>query len=255
MRPPSGDAPAVTVSIVSHGQWRLIAPLLQQLGEFCAAHVEQVVLTLNLHEDVDFAGLALAERIRLVRNLAPKGFGDNHNRAFAHCATPWFLVLNPDIRLNRDVLAPLLSRARPGAGLLAPRVLEPHAAAPEPYRGLLTPWELVRRRWRSHTPPLMPTWVPGMFMLLQRQAFADLNGFDKRFYMYCEDHDLCIRLQLAGWCLQVEADLVVLHDARRDSHASVRALRWHLASLFKMWCSAAFWRFLLRPAVPTAAGA
>lgn len=247
MRPQPGDAPAVTVSIVSHGQWRLIATLLQQLGEFCSPHVAQVVLTLNLPEEVDFVDLVLAERIRVVRNVAPKGLGDNHNRAFAQCKTPWFLVLNPDIRLNVDVLAPLLERAMPGTGLLAPRVIEPQAAAPEPYRGLLTPWELVRRRRRGHHPPPRPTWVPGMFMLLQRQAFADLKGFDERFYMYCEDHDLCIRLQLAGWSLQIEPDLVVLHDARRDSHTSARALRWHLTSLFKTWCSAAFWRFVLRP--------
>jgi hypothetical protein len=41
--------------------------------------------------------------------------------------------------------------------------------------------------------------VAGMFMLLRREAFAQVGGFDERYFMYCEDFDLCARLRLAGW--------------------------------------------------------
>jgi len=79
-----------------------------------------------------------------------------------------------------------------------------------------------------------------MFMLVRQQAYAELGGFDERFFMYCEDHDFCLRLQLADWKMQAEDDVVVLHEAQRLSHSSLRALRWHLASLAKTWISLAF---------------
>ncbi|WP_202981412.1 hypothetical protein, partial [Xylella fastidiosa] len=60
---------------------------------------------------------------------APGGAG--HNQAFERCATPWFLVLNPDIRFDADVLAPLVALAAPDAGLLTPRIMEPGKREPE----------------------------------------------------------------------------------------------------------------------------
>jgi N-acetylglucosaminyl-diphospho-decaprenol L-rhamnosyltransferase len=246
----SAAFPSVTVSIVSHGQWAMLRPLVDQLHAHCRGSVARIVLTVNVAEAADVpADWDLP--LEIVRNATPRGFGANHNAAFAHCTSPWFLVLNPDIRLDGDVLAALLARARPASGLLTPRIHEPHKAAPEPYRGLLTPAELLRRRSPGHRPPRHPAWVAGMFMLLRAEAFAAVRGFDERFFMYCEDFDLCARLRLAGWELQVEESLSVLHDARRASNSSLRPLLWHLASFARIWTSPSFWRYaaLLRRGV------
>lgn len=240
----SPASPCVTVSIVSHRQWALARPLVEQLGRICRGTVARIVLTLNLPEDVDIdpdVGIP----VDIVRNASAKGFGANHNAAFARCITPWFLVLNPDIRLDtgNDVPGALVAAARTDAGLLAPRIREPGRVAPEPYRELLSPRELVRRRLPGYQPPASPAWVAGMFMLVRRDAFAEVHGFDERFFMYCEDFDLCARLQLAGWALQVEPGQSVLHEAQRASHASLRPLAWHVASLLRLWSTPAYWRF------------
>lgn len=226
------------MSIVSHGQWALAKPLVAQLEQYCAATVGKLVLTVNIPE------VARPEPhwripLEVIANDRPLGFGANHNQAFRHCSTPWFLVLNPDIRLESDVISTLLRSADHGAGLLAPRIREPGQPAPEPFRSLLSPLELVRRRLPWVPEPSQPDWVAGMFMLLRRQAFVQVRGFDERYLMYCEDFDLCARLRLAGWQLQV-GDAEVLHMAQRASQASIRPLLWHLRSLAKVWTSRAF---------------
>jgi N-acetylglucosaminyl-diphospho-decaprenol L-rhamnosyltransferase len=232
----------VTVSIVSHRQWSLVRPLLEQLVRLCRGSVAKIVLTLNVPEPID-VNLVAGIPIQVVRNTQPRGFGANHNAAFARCETSWFLVLNPDVRLPGDVVSLLLARAEPGAGLLAPRILEPGKTEPEPYRGVLTPLELIARRLPGHRPPHRPAWVPGMFMLLRREAYAQVRGFDERFFMYCEDFDLCARLMLAGWHLQVDEHVLALHEARRASNTALRPLLWHVASLAKLWASAPLWRY------------
>jgi N-acetylglucosaminyl-diphospho-decaprenol L-rhamnosyltransferase len=236
----TAPSPLITVSVVSHAQWGLVQPLLHQLDLYCREAIDSVVLTLNLPEQVT-PDPAWRMPVRIVRNARPAGFGANHNAAFAVSRTPWFLVLNPDIRIDRDVLSVLLGRARKDAGLVAPRVQEPGRAEPEPYRGVVTPLELWRRRLVQHRPPPSPAWVPGMFMLLRREAYAQLGGFDERYFMYCEDFDLCARLRLAGWQLQVE-EVMVMHQARRASNSSLQPLLWHLVSFARLWTSSAFWR-------------
>jgi N-acetylglucosaminyl-diphospho-decaprenol L-rhamnosyltransferase len=234
--------PPVTVSIVSHGQWQLVEPLLNQLDQWCGGMIAKIVLTVNVPESVAVKESWGFEVERIV-NAHPRGFGANHNAAFARCRTPWFLVLNPDIRLEGDVLSELLGRASADAGLVSPRIHEPGSEAAEPYRELLTPFELIRRRKAGHRPPPEPAWVAGMFMLIRREAFAQVGGFDERYFMYCEDFDLCARLRLAGWTLQAEPSVSVLHLAQRASQAALRPLLWHLASFVKVWTSAAFWRY------------
>ena len=80
-------------------------------------------------------------------------------------------------------------------------------------------------------------------MLFRSEAYAAIKGFDERFFMYGEDFDICARIQLAGWQLQVGEDLVARHDAQRASHAKAKHLYWHVTSLLKVWLSATFWRY------------
>jgi N-acetylglucosaminyl-diphospho-decaprenol L-rhamnosyltransferase len=234
--------PPVTVSIVSHRQWSLVEPLLEQLDRWCGTTIAAVVLTFNLPEDVTLNG-RWRFAVQRIDNAQPRGFGANHNAAFLRCRTPWFLVLNPDVRLEDDVLWALLSRASPRAGLVTPRIREPGSEAAEPYRALLTPLELVRRRMAGYRPPPVPAWVAGMFILIRHEAFAHVDGFDERYFMYCEDFDLCARLRLAGWKIQAERSVTVMHLAQRASQAALRPLLWHLTSFIKVWTSGAFWRY------------
>jgi N-acetylglucosaminyl-diphospho-decaprenol L-rhamnosyltransferase len=242
MSAPSPAGPSVTVSIVSHRQWPLVQPLLEQLVRLCRGSVAKIVLTVNMPEpaDIDFdPGIP----IQVIRNTQPKGFGANHNAAFGSCSTPWFLVLNPDIRLDADAIAAMLAQSEPSTGMLSPRIQEPGKPGPEPFRDVLTPMELLSRRMPDHRAPAQPAWVAGMFMLVRSEVFATLGGFDERFFMYCEDFDLCARLRLAGWRLQIAHDITVTHDAQRASNSSMRPFLWHMASFLKLWMAPTVWRY------------
>lgn len=239
-----GAREGVTVSIVSHGQLSLIGPLLAQIDRFSRQHVARVVLTINVPEPDLLAGAQWGFPLERLDNPAPLGFGANHNQAFARCRSPWFLVLNPDVRFDRDVIGDLLAVAGPRAGVLAPRVVEPGARAPLPHRRLLTPLEILERRRRGHAAPERPDWIAGLFMLFRKQAFHELGGFDaRRYFMYGEDFDICARLRLAGWEIQVDDAIQVEHLAQRASHRNWRHLNWHVSSLLKLWASPTFWHY------------
>ncbi len=47
-------------------------------------------------------------------------------------------------------------------------------------------------------------------MLLRREALGQ-SIFDERFFLYCEDVDLCARLADAGWEVRITRDAEIVH--------------------------------------------
>ena len=84
-----------------------------------------------------------------------------------------------------------------------------------------------------------------MFMVMESNVFSAIGGFDERFFLYCEDYDLCARLYRSGYSLMLDQSTHVVHDAQRASYRSMRHLTWHLGSLLRVWFSRLFWEVTL----------
>jgi len=238
----------LTASVVSHGQMRLVNTLIADLIRHAGPPLKRLVVTLNVPQaEVLRADGAPFEVITLCNDRA-LGFGANHNRAFRHCNTDWFTVLNPDLRLSDDALGLLLAACEPQDGLVAPLILNVDGTAADAARRVPTPMQVIARRLGRQRPGTDPDfdWLAGMCLLLNSEAFRSLGGFDERYFMYCEDTDLCLRMQLAGWHLRHVTGARLVHDARRDSHRSLRHLGWHLASLIRLWTSPVFRTYMRR---------
>lgn len=242
----------LTISIVSHGHGPLVVQLLNDLDLLPSLRGAVVVITLNLlNEQLDTTRIRHL-RIELIRNTNPKGFGANHNEAFRRCETEWFGVLNPDLRVTDDVFSELLAAVVDNAGiaLVAPRVLNSAGGIEDSVRENLTPWSILKRTLTPHPRPRPPAgkgfrWYAGMFYLIRSSAYAALGGFDERYFLYCEDYDLCARMYLEGRQLVHMPSVTVVHDAQRNSHRSGRHLRLHLASLLRVWRSTPVWRIAM----------
>lgn len=219
----------------------------------------QVVITLNLANECIDQTLYPNLASTVLRNPTPKGFGANHNAALAHCDAPWFIVLNPDIRLPDPSTLQRLIENSPAAGdgVLAPVIMNSRALAEDSVRLNISPWSLLRRvlgqrqRYQPSGPAKVDRpfyWLAGMCMVVNAEAYRTMRGFDERFFLYCEDYDLCARLYLAGYKINVLNNVRVIHDAQRNSHRSLAYLRRHLVSLVKVWSSVTFWRIVLADA-------
>ena len=244
--------PAVTISIVSHGQMELVLPLLQDLDTVHHTTPLHVVLTLNVPEDLPCVPEDFAFSLQIMRNSQPLGFGANHNRAFSQAQGGIFCVLNPDIRITQNPFPDLLKAcADPHTGLAAPAIYSPSGQLEDSARKFPTPLRiahrvLTRRRTRDYAAPttvLHPDWVAGMFLLLRTTVYRQLGGFDERYFLYYEDVDLCARARLAGLEIVQLALPGVIHNAQRASHRDPKYLRWHVGSMLKFFTSAAFLRW------------
>lgn len=231
-----------------------MAAVVEQLAALDDARIVRVIVTLNQPEPELERLLhqrAWSFDLQTVKNQQPLGFGANHNRAFALDtrlgASITFAVVNPDIRLCANPFDPLLRRLeRPDMGVTYPVQMTPDGRRQDHERLLPTPMCLLRRYLpgaprREVRTGQRPDWVNAAFLLLRREAYASVGGFDERYHMYGEDVDLCLRLQLAGWDLDRVDQAVVVHEAQRASHRKLTHMVWHVQSLLRLWCSPA-WR-------------
>jgi GT2 family glycosyltransferase len=231
----------ITLSVVSHGQNALVNQLLGDIRKFCADRVA-LVLTENIPDATPLATSGLGCPVERIANNGIKGFGANHNAAFARCRTPYFCVVNPDIRLPVDpfpVLAAALGNEQ--IGVVGPLVRSPAGSVEDSARRFPTVVSLLKKIFVERRQPDYPVdcgpqevdWVAGMFMLFRSDAYRAMGGFDEAYFLYYEDVDLCRRLHAAGRTVHYVPAAEVVHDAQRASRRNPQLALHHLSSALR----------------------
>lgn len=160
--------------------------------------------------------------VAVIEAGANLGYSAGNNLGVKHAPGEYILVLNPDVILPPDIIQTLVDelRKRPGAGAIGPRIVDGDGILSRfCARRLLTKRVIAvelaglestfvgRTARRGYFYPTEfydkgPVTVPaisGCCMLLRREAYGKIGGFDERFFLFAEDVDLCARLNDAGW--------------------------------------------------------
>lgn len=230
-----------SLSIVSHGQASLIRLLLADLALLPLQDFE-VLVTINVPED-ESAFYGHPFPLRIIRNVIPKGFGGNHNTAFAESSGEFFVVVNPDIRIYSFDLKELISPfTNQKVAAVAPMVISGEGRVEDSARRFPTFFRFIRRvlfrqrelDYEFDDYPLVVDWVAGMFVVFRSDIYRKINGFDdRRFFMYLEDADICHRLHENGWQVVVNPRVEVTHMAQRASQRNLKHMRWHAVSALR----------------------
>ena len=181
------------------------------------------------------------------------GFGSAANLAASKTDSEWIAIANADIAVHPGALKTLLEagvRDR-RAGVLGPRLRMPtgrtqhsvgafptitfsllHASGAFRFQSPIADRFAFPERWDSERRRRV-AWVMGAFVLVRREAWDEVGGFDERQWMYAEDLDLGWRLSQAGWTTRYEPLAVVEHEvaaATSQQFGSERAPVWQRAT-------------------------
>jgi len=225
------------------------------------------VVVLADNGSVDGAPERAAERpgVELLRIGENVGYGTAANRAIAglDARYGWVVVANPDVVWQPGSLDELIDAGErtPRAGALGPLIRDADGTVypsarlvPSLGRGAghavfgalwpANPWTTAYRQSSAADPvgAGVPAerdagWLSGSCLLLRRDAFDSVGGFDPRYFMYFEDVDLGERLGLAGWRNRFVPTAEVVHTGGHATTAnatvSVRMLAEHHRSAYR----------------------
>ncbi len=227
MSPSSADVTAIVVSFDS-------AQVLPACLSALAGEGIEAIVVDNASGD---ASVEIAERhgARVLRNARNEGYGRANNRGARAAATPFILIVNPDLEVQPGAVAALLAAAEayPDAAAFAPRLVEPSGRVFLQPRSLLSPDHLNQavRLTLPEGDACLP-FLSGACLLLRREVFLGLGGFDPAIFLFYEDDDLCRRLREAGHALVHVEGAAARHGRGKSSAPSPQrrfTARWHLA--------------------------
>jgi GT2 family glycosyltransferase len=227
MSPSSAD---ITAIVVSFDSAQVLPACLSALA---GERIEAIVVD-NASGD---ASVEIAERhgAQVLRNARNEGYGRANNRGARAAATPFILIVNPDLEVQPGAVAALLAAAEayPDAAAFAPRLVEPSGRVFLQPRSLLSPDHLnqAERITLPEGDACLP-FLSGACLLLRREVFLGLGGFDPAIFLFYEDDDLCRRLREAGHALVHVEGAAARHGRGKSSAPSPQrrfTARWHLA--------------------------
>jgi len=175
--------------------------------------------------------------VKLITSPENLGYTRGNNLGLRAAAGRYLLILNPDTVVVGDALPQMLAYvdAHPRVGVLGPQLLYPDRTI-----------QSTRRRFPSLATgffestwfqPLAPRslldcyfardlpddaigevdWVVGAALLVRREAYEQVGGFDEGFFMYSEEMDWCRRMKAAGWQVVYFPSARIIHHEAKSS--------------------------------------
>jgi N-acetylglucosaminyl-diphospho-decaprenol L-rhamnosyltransferase len=245
----------LAVVVVNHNAGSFLPECLSSIYAAAGDLALDVVLVDNASTDGSTEGAARAHpSLRILRNRSNRGFAVAANQGVAATSAPFIFLLNPDAEIIGGSLPALVKVAadRPGAAILGPLVRNSDGSIQASARkvpdlleslghAFLGPFSPNNRFSRAYTMAEWDRssereveWVSGCAMLVRREAFEAVGGFDDGYFMYVEDVDLCTRLRQAGWSVLFSPELEVVHETGVSARKRSRRLAFeHSRSIYR----------------------
>jgi len=150
--------------------------------------------------------------VTLIENKENSGFPKGNNIGVAAAKGKYVCILNPDTVVAEDTFAKILdfAEAQSDLGIVGPKLVDGRGQfLPESKRGVPTPWvaitkigglykafsnvRLFNRYYAQHIKEAENGKVDilvGAFMLMRRELYLEVGGFDEDCFMYSDDIDL-----------------------------------------------------------------
>lgn len=171
--------------------------------------------------------------VKFISNKINIGFGKANNQGLEIAQGKYILFINPDCIVSEDTLDKMIRffEGHPECGLAGCKILNSDGSLqlacrrsfPGPWTSFtkvtglsnLFPKSKIFARYNLTYLDENKTYevdaVSGSFMMIRREIYEKIGGFDEQFFMYGEDLDLCYRVQQAGYKVFYVHDTQIIH--------------------------------------------
>lgn len=223
--------PLVSIVMVTHGGWDWPERSLAAVAEETPPLYEVVVVDNASWDGTPDLLEELVDGFGLIRNERNVGFATAANQGAAGANGEFLCFLNPDCLVGPGWIRPLVEALEndPRTGAAIPRFLDPQGRVQEAGSGVdRQGWTYAfgagadpddpEHRFRRYV-----DYASAACLVIRRTAFEQAGGFHPRYFMYCEDVDLCLTLRDRGLRTVYEPRSSVVHAGAASTSAPTRA--------------------------------
>ena len=212
----------ITIIIVNFKSEKLIIQNLQIIKKF-------PTIIINNSKSDEFN--TLISDFKNIKSITPDfnlGYGKANNLGVNKSKTPYVLIVNPDILLNEQLINTLYSTFLDydnNIGVLGPSLYD--SSMKRRTNGSISHIKQIKGRKLSSSINNIPEgnmscdFLVGCCLFMKRDFFIELGGFDKDFFMYFEDNDLCDRIIKKGKTIIEVPSAKVIHLENSSSEKKI----------------------------------
>lgn len=218
---------------------KLVNSILENVSNL---HDYEIIIIDNSSDSNDYENLVNKlprnDKIRLYRNKVNNGFSGGNMDGYEKSNGKYLLFINNDCQCINDVVHPLVEfiENNSNVGLLTGKVrgndgkyTGTHKLFPSLSKNLFgTRFArfFLKDKFispkKAITKPTKVQVVSGAFMFFSRDVFENINGFDKKFFLYCEEEDISKRVWDFGKDVYMlpEPEIVHEHGGSMNDHSN-----------------------------------
>jgi len=201
----------VSIIIVNYNTANILPVCLDSVLQQIGVSYQMIVVDNASQDNSQEVLKTYAARAILLLNKDNLGFGRANNQAFHHCQGRYIYLLNPDANLQSPTalqeLVAFMDK-NPSYGIAGTRIIKAKGGETKPLYNY--PGQKYNPSIFSQLPGEI-AWVLGASMIIRREAYALVNGFDEDYFLYGEETDLCLRVRKQGYAIGYCGDVEVSH--------------------------------------------
>ncbi len=194
-------------------------------GEF------EIILVDNASEDDSVAIIKQKfNNLKIIENKKNFGFSKGCNIGASIARGQYLFFLNSDAQIG-DGLEKMIAYADSDKqiGILGAKMENEDGSAQPSAGKFYTPFNVFLMLFGGEKIGMLRSspkkitnvdWVSGAAMMIRKDLFDALHGFDENFFMYIEDMEICFRAKKKGYTVSFFPDIKVIHGHQGSSSRS-----------------------------------
>jgi len=224
----------LSIIIVNYNVKEFLQNLLDSIDKASTNISKEIIVIDNASDDGSIE--VIKEKfpsVKLIENKINIGFGRANNQGLTIAKGKYILFVNPDCIVSEDTFDNMISffESNSECGLAGCKILNSDGTLQLACRrSFAGPWtSFTKVTGLSNLFPKSKIFarynltyldenktyevdaVSGSFMMIRKEVYEKVGGFDEQFFMYGEDLDLCYRVQKAGYKVYYVHNTQIIH--------------------------------------------
>lgn len=235
----------ISIISVNYNSRKYLEKLLNSIEKYLAKEDIEIIALNNEEKELKLKSTLPLKIIQRKKNI---GFGSANNIGAQNAKGEWLLFVNPDVEFIDNSLIKAINfiKKHPQTGILGPQIIQYSTKKPQPWTsGKKTSlWQILFRNtfkkpWNKNFPVFID-WVSGTALLISKNDFEKIGGFDEAFFMYFEDQDLCLRIKELRKKTVFYPDFKIIHHNGKSWNKKSEQKKYYYESqdiFFKKHCN------------------
>ncbi|MEM8893088.1 MAG: glycosyltransferase family 2 protein [Bacteroidota bacterium] len=256
----------IAVCILNYNGAQLLRQFLPSVIDFSPEANIYVIDNQSTDESLKVLKEEFSE-VDLIINEENYGFTGGYNHGLKHVGEELIVLLNSDVEVTKNWLVPLISTFEDqSVAACQPKILAQRQKGSFEYAGAsggFIDWlgypycrgrifETIEEDHGQYDEPIQIFWASGACMVVRKEVFEQVGGFDLTFFAHMEEIDLCWRMQTSGYRIMSNPSSIVYHVggetlSKENPRKTYLNFRNSATMLYKnTYDSSVYWKFALK---------